>query len=235
MLARAGIASRREAEELIRKGRVRVNGTVAVIGMSVDPNHDIVEVSGKRVRTVAPVWIALHKPVGYVVTKRDERRRPTVFELVPSIPGLTYVGRLDVNTSGLLLMTNDGAAINLLTHPRHQVERTYVARVQGLAAPIVRRALRSRIVVGGRPVGIVASRIREHRKSQSLDLQLTLVEGRNRIVRRTCEAIGLRVQSLTRLTHGPVDLGNLACGEWRYLTTEELEELKRGFSIQIDS
>ena len=99
-LARAGIASRREAEELIKKGKVRVNGSVAEIGMNVDPITDVVEVGGRRIKPVVSVWIALHKPVGYLVTKKDRQARPTVFDLVPPIPGLTYVGRLDINTSG---------------------------------------------------------------------------------------------------------------------------------------
>ena len=114
-LARAGIASRRTAEGLIRQGRVRVNGRVATIGAEADPEHDAITVDGQRVRAAPSVWLALHKPMGYVVTRRDPERRPRIFELVPDVPGLTYVGRLDVMTTGLLLLTTDGAGVNRLT------------------------------------------------------------------------------------------------------------------------
>jgi 23S rRNA pseudouridine2605 synthase len=234
MLARAGMVSRRGAEELIRKGRVRVNGSIAEIGMSVDPARDIVEVGGRRVRPVASVWIALHKPVGYVVTKRDDRQRATVFDLVPSIPGLTYVGRLDVNTSGLLLMTNDGDAVNRLTHPSHGVKRSYVVQVVGLSNSDIRHALSEPVVIDGRPVQIVYFKVERQRRDKPTELFITLTEGRNRIVRRLCETIGLRVERLVRLSHGPVALGDLGSGKWRYLTSVEREKLRRAFSIAID-
>ncbi len=234
MLARAGIASRRESEELIRKGRVRVNGSIAEIGMSVDPSQDVVELDGRRVTPVAFAWIALHKPVGYVVTKHDQRERPTVFDLVPSIPGLTYVGRLDIKTSGLLLMTNDGGAVNQLTHPRYEVNRTYMVDVTGLTASIVRRALAEPIEIDGRAVNVVSSRVRQGKQKQQCELLLTLAEGRNRIVRRMCEAIGLRVVKLVRLSHGPIELGDLGSGQWRYLSPVEQEDLRQLCTIQID-
>ncbi len=227
-LARAGIASRRDAEILIRDGKVRVNGKVAELGQSVDPFEDVVEVGGRRVKPVASAWIALHKPVGYVVTKRDERGRATVFDLVPSLPGLTYVGRLDVNTSGLLLMTTDGDAVNRLTHPRHAAERTYLAEVRGHSAAEIRRAFAKPIVIGGRRVQIVSSKVRRGKTARLSEITLTLVEGRNRIVRKTCEQVGLRVDKLVRLSHGPVRLGNLGSGKWRYLTSGELDALDRG-------
>jgi 23S rRNA pseudouridine2605 synthase len=226
-MARAGIASRRDAEELIRSGRVRVNGSIAELGMSVDPLADVIEVSGRRIKPAALAWIALHKPVGYVVTKRDERGRPTVFELVPSLPGLTYVGRLDVNTSGLLLLTTDGDAVHRLTHPRFAVERTYRVHVHGAPAQEIRRSLSHTIPVGGRPVRLISSKVRRRRDGRSCEITLTLAEGRNRIVRRTCEAIGLRVERLVRLSHGPVRLGRLGSGKWRYLTQGEQDAIHR--------
>jgi 23S rRNA pseudouridine2605 synthase len=218
VLARAGIASRRDAEELIRKGRVRVNGEIAEIGMSADPLQDVVEVGGRRVKPVSSAWIVLHKPIGYVVSKRDERGRDTVFDLVPSIPGLTYVGRLDVNTSGLLLMTTDGEAVNRLTHPRHAVERKYLVQVRGVSVSDIRRAFTKPIVVGARPVQIVSYEVRQ-----------------DRIVRKTCEAIGLRVEKLVRLSHGPIELGELGVGTWRYLTPGERGALRKELSIHLDS
>lgn len=222
ILARAGIASRRTAESLIRAGRVRVNGRVATIGSKADPARDAITVDGRPVREARAVWIALHKPVGYVVTKRDPRGRPTVFGLVPDAPGLTYVGRLDVMTSGLLLLTNDGEAANRLTHPRYAVERTYRVRVHGRRESEVRRLLGRPVRVEGRPVALTGFTVKAVPGPEgALDLRLTLVEGRHRIVRRLCEVLGLKVERLARLSHGPVRLGRLAPGQWRHLTRAE--------------
>jgi len=225
-LARAGIASRREAEELIRKGQVRVNGAVAEIGMSVDPLTDVVEFGGRRIKPMASAWIALNKPIGYVVTKRDEQGRPTVFDLVPAIPGLTYVGRLDINTSGLLLMTTDGGAVNRLTHPRHATERSYLVQVRGLSSRDIKRAFADPIIIDGSPVQIVSSTVRQNRNALSCALTLVLTEGRNRIVRKACESIGLSVERLVRLSHGPIRLDELPEGTWRYLSESELSALQ---------
>ncbi len=223
-LARAGVASRRRSEDLIRAGRVYVNGEVAHIGMSVDPDRDVVTVRGKRVRPAAVRWVALHKPIGYVVTRKDPRGRPTVFQLVPDIPGLTYVGRLDVMTSGLLLMTTDGEVANRLMHPRYAVERSYRARVHGKAPDAIQQALRRPVLVDGRAVQIIRHRVRSLANGES-ELLLTLAEGRYRIVRRLCTQLGLKVAQLVRLTHGPVRLGRLPAGQWRDLTPREIRAL----------
>lgn len=224
-LARAGVASRRRAELLIRAGRVRVNGQPAELGMRVDPDHDVITVGRRRVRRPQPpVWIALHKPVGYVVTRHDPRGRPTVFQLVPEIPGLTYVGRLDVMTGGLLLLTTDGDGAHRLMHPRYEVPRTYRARVHGCPPDAIRRALGQPVVIEGRPVRVLSSRVRpaDH---DAVDLTLELGEGRNRIVRRLCDSLGLKVERLVRLRYGSVQLGRLATGRWRYLTAAERRAL----------
>jgi 23S rRNA pseudouridine2605 synthase len=221
-LARAGVASRRRAEELIEAGRVRVNGKVATIGASVDPEADVITVGRRTIRPGKVVWIALHKPVGYVVTKRDPRGRKTVFRLLPDVPGLTYVGRLDVATTGLLLFTTDGAAAHRLTHPRYEVERTYRVLVHGRPPHEIRRALEREIVIDGRPVRVVRSRVRSAARGSS-DVTLVLAEGRYRIARRMCDRLKLKVERLTRLSYGPVQLGRLAVGKWRYLTRRELE------------
>ena len=223
-LARSGVASRRKAEELIRQGRVTVNGVVATLGMAVDLDRDDVRVRGRRVRPVQEAWIALHKPVGAVVTRSDPEGRPTVFSLVPRHPGLVYVGRLDFMTSGLLLLTTDGEAAHRLTHPRFAVERTYRALVRGRSLGEIRRRLAATTVVDGRPVSIVRYRVRE-RGQGATDLSLTLAEGRNRIVRRVCEQWGLRVQRLSRLSYGPIQLGRLPVGQWRYLSRVERAHL----------
>jgi len=220
-LARAGIASRRAAEELIRAGRVRVNGTVAQIGMSVNPLTDVILIGGRRVTQAKPVWIALHKPVGYVVTRRDPGGRSTVFELVPKVPGLTYVGRLDVMTSGLLLLTTDGDAAHRLMHPRFEVERSYRVVVHGRSEKDIRTAFSKPIVIEGRAVQVKTLKIRPARGT-SLELLLVLAEGRYRIVRRVCDRLGLKVERLVRLSYGPVRLGDLAAGAWRYLSRNEL-------------
>lgn len=226
-LARAGVASRRRAEELIEAGRVRVNGEVATIGVSVDPDADVITVGGRRIRPGRTVWIALHKPLGYVVTKRDPEGRKTVFQLVPSVPGLTYVGRLDAATSGLLLFTTDGQAAHRLTHPRYAVERTYRVLVHGRSPHEIRRALEREIVIDGRAVRVLRWRLRPAARKSS-DLTLVLAEGRYRIVRRMCDRMGLKVERLTRLSYGPVQLGRLAVGEWRYLTKHELQAVTTG-------
>ncbi len=224
-LARAGVASRRGAEELIRAGRVRVNGAVASVGTAVDPAVDVITVRGRRVQPARSAWIALHKPVGYVVTRRDPRGRRTVFELIPTIPGLTYVGRLDVATSGLLLLTTDGHGAHALTHPRFEVERAYRVVVHGRPAADIRRLLRRRAVIDGRPVRLVRAAVKPV-AAGSTQLTLVVAEGRHRIVRRLCERWGLKVERLMRLSFGPIRLGRLAPGAWRYLTKREQQALR---------
>jgi 23S rRNA pseudouridine2605 synthase len=227
-LARAGVASRRAAEELIKEGRVRVNGHIAEIGSQVDVDSDVIVVGGRRIQPqVGTVWIALHKPIGHVVTRRDPEGRPTVFTLVPTVAGLTYVGRLDVMTDGLLLMTNDGAGAHRLMHPRYAVERTYRVLVHGRPINEIRDALRAPIIIDGRRVTIVGQRLHPGPSPRSTDMLLVLAEGRQRIVRRICELLDLKVEKLTRLSYGPVQLGRLPKGEWRYLTTQERRALSK--------
>jgi len=220
-LARAGVASRRKAEDLIRAARVRVDGQVATLGSSVDPDSQRITVDGRAVRTAThTTWIALNKPIGYVVSRSDPEGRRTVFDLLPNVPGLTYVGRLDLMTSGLLLLTTDGAAAHRLMHPRFAVRRTYWLGVHGTTAAQVRVALAQRIVIDGRPVRILESRVRAVGKS--LEVEVTLAEGRQRIVRRMAEALGLKVEWLHRVSYGPIRLGKLAEGRWRNLTAREI-------------
>jgi 23S rRNA pseudouridine2605 synthase len=221
-LARAGVASRRKAEDLIRAGRVRVDGQVATIGSSADPDSQRITVDGQRVRMAThTTWIALNKPIGYVVSRSDPEGRRTVFDLLPKVPGLTYVGRLDLMTSGLLLLTTDGEAAHRLVHPRFAVRRTYWLGVHGTTAAQVRAALAQRVVIDGRAVRILESRVRAVGKS--LEVEVTLAEGRQRIVRRMAEALGLKVEWLHRVSYGPIRLGKLAEGRWRNLTAREIE------------
>src|SRR5947207_113064 len=225
-LARAGVTSRRKAEDLIRAGRVRVDGAVATIGMSVDPLRQRVTVDGRAVRAAGPVtWLALNKPVGYVVSRGDPEGRQTVYGLLPNVPGLTYVGRLDVMTSGLLLFTTDGAAAHRLMHPRFAVPRTYWLRVHGRGVDEVRAALARPPAIDGRPVRVVDFRVRP--VERSVEVEITLAEGRQRIVRRLAEALGLKVEWLHRVSYGPVRLGRLAEGKYRRLAQNEVEAIER--------
>jgi 23S rRNA pseudouridine2605 synthase len=224
-LARAGVTSRRKAEDLIRAGRVRVDGAVATIGMSVDPLRQRVTVDGRAVRQGPVTWLVLNKPVGYVVSRGDPEGRQTVYHLLPNVPGLTYVGRLDVMTSGLLLFTTDGAAAHRLMHPRFAVPRTYWLRVHGHSAVEVRAALARPPAIDGRPVRVVDFRVRS--VERSVEVEVTLAEGRQRIVRRLAEALGLKVEWLHRVSYGPVRLGKLAEGKYRRLAANELEAIER--------
>lgn len=219
-LARAGVASRRHAEELIAAGRVTVNGEVAQIGQSVDPARDRIEVDGARIaRPRGVTWIVLNKPPGVLTTRSDPDGRPTVFDLIPSVPGLTYVGRLDYLTEGVLLLTTDGDAAHALTHPSREVERTYVTTVSGDVASAL-RALRRGVVLDD---GMVAPReaSAEPLGGGRWELTVVLGEGRNREIRRLCEALGLQVERLTRTKFGPVSLGSLRSGGSRDLTDRE--------------
>jgi 23S rRNA pseudouridine2605 synthase len=224
-LARAGVTSRRKAEDLIRAGRVRVDGSVATLGMSVDAARQRVTVDGRAVRPGPVTWLVLNKPVGYVVTRGDPEGRRTVYTLLPKVPGLTYVGRLDVMTSGLLLFTTDGAAAHRLMHPRFAVPRTYWLRVHGRGAAEVREALARPPAIDGRPVRVVDFRVRP--VERSVEVEITLAEGRQRIVRRLAEALGLKVEWLHRVAYGPVRLGRLAEGKYRRLAANEVEAIER--------
>lgn len=223
-VARAGITSRRKAEELVAAGRVVVNGTPAHIGQVVDPDADDIRVDGQVLpRQAPPEWWVLNKPAGVLVTRNDPQGRRTVFDLVPDRPGLTYVGRLDYLTEGVLLLTTDGDGAHALTHPSREVERTYVAVVRGPVEPAARAARRGVVLEDGevrardvhtQPIG-----------GGRWELTLTITEGRNREVRRLCEALGLEVERLVRVKYGPVALGDLQPGEARRLTRRERDEI----------
>lgn len=219
-LARAGVASRRRAEELIAAGQVRVDGAVATIGAKVDPDRQVITVRGRRIRAHPVRWVKLHKPLFVVTTADDEKGRRTVFDLIPNHAGLAYVGRLDLMTTGLLLLTTDGDAAHRLTHPRYRIPRRYTALVHGVPTDELARAVHTRVLVVGRPVVPLSVRVRPGREGRSL-VDVTLAEGRNAIVRKWLGALGAKVERLARLSYGPVRLGDLAPGEWSPLTPEE--------------
>lgn len=229
-LARAGVASRRKSEELVAAGRVRVNGAVATTGQTVSPGRDEIAVDGKKV-TLPPMqsWVVLNKPAGVMTTASDPQGRRTVFDLVPPRQGLTYVGRLDYMTEGVLLLTTDGEAAHKLTHPSREIDRMYVATVRGNAAEA------ARIARGGVELedGIVKpAEVAARKLTRGLwELEITLTEGRTREVRRLCEALGLEIERLVRTQFGPVRLGLLPAGSSRALTAKErdlIDALARG-------
>lgn len=220
-LARAGVASRRKAEELVAAGRVRINGAVARTGQSVDPSLDEITVDGARIALPPPAkWVVLHKPSGVLTTKDDPEGRPTVFDLVAPEPGLTYVGRLDYMTEGVLLLTTDGDAAHRLTHPSSQVPRSYVATVRG-SVKAAAAEIRAGVELEDGPVRPEAVEVEPGERPRTWDLSLTIREGRTREVRRLCEHVGLEVLKLVRTSFGPVHLGTLAPGASRPLTPRE--------------
>ncbi|MGH7631330.1 MAG: pseudouridine synthase [Gemmatimonadales bacterium] len=229
-LARAGVASRRAAEALIEAGRVRVDGAVATLGMKVDPERQAIVVGGRRIALRPRRWLAFHKPLGVVTTAADEAGRRTVLDFIADPAGLTYVGRLDVMTTGLLLLTTDGEAVHRLTHPRYRVPRRYTALVHGRPAAEVQQAVTGRVLVDGRPVAPIEVKVRPGHEGRTL-LDVTLLEGRNRIVRRWCDAMGLKVERLARLSYGPVRLGDLKPGEYRPLAPREEAALYRAIGM----
>jgi 23S rRNA pseudouridine2605 synthase len=228
-LARAGAApSRRKAEGLISAGRVSVNGETATLGVAVSPEEDAVLLDGEPItlpQTLA--YLALNKPAGYLTTLRDEpgRRRPTIKDLMPPVPGLVPIGRLDAATTGLVLLTNDGPLAHRIAHPSSQIEKEYEVTVKN---PVPKEALSSLssgpILEYGKMLPPKLTNLR--RSPHETTFHLTIHEGRNRIIRRACAAVGLDLLSLKRLRVGPVTLGDLPEGRYRNLTEEELEILR---------
>ena len=230
-LARAGVASRRAAEKLIEDGRVRVDGKVAVLGSKVDPDRQAITVAGKRVQLHERRWLAFNKPLGIVTTADDEAGRRTVFDFIREPAGLTYVGRLDVMTTGLLLLTTDGEAVHRLTHPRYRIPRRYTVLVHGRDTAEIAQAVREKVVVDDRPVVPVRVAVKPGVRGRSI-IEVTLTEGRNRIVRKWCEAMGLKVERLARISYGPVRLADLPSGKSRPLTPDEERALYKAIGMK---
>jgi 23S rRNA pseudouridine2605 synthase len=228
ILARAGVSSRRGSEELIAGGRVTVNGDVIrELGTKADITQDDIRVDGVRVRVPeAPVHLLLYKPKGYVTTRHDPQGRPTVMDLVPAVAGLFPVGRLDVTTEGVILMTNDGAFAERVAHPRYEVPRVYHAKVHRVPDRETLARLRQGVTVEGQRMAVDHARVIE--AENNAWLEITLHEGKHHEVKRILEAVGHPVSKLKRVALGPLTLRGLAPGEFRSLTPHEVNVLRRG-------
>lgn len=225
-LSRAGVASRREGERLMLAGRVRVNGRVVTeLGSKVDPETDTVELDGERVGLPEARWIALHKPLGVLTTREDPHGGKTVYDLLPEdARSLRYVGRLDKDTEGLLLLTNQGDALHGLTHPSRQVEREYHAMVADIPDSASLHRLEAGVALDDGPARAARAELLEEHAGRGL-VRIVLTEGRNREVRRMLDHVGHPCLALKRVRFGPVSLGDLAPGTWRPLTDEERRRL----------
>lgn len=229
MLADSGVASRRKAEEMIRAGLVKVNGVVAQIGDKVDVKNDKVTVHGRHIITnVHNVYVMLHKPRGFITTMSDEMDRKCVAELVSEIPERIYpVGRLDRDSEGLLLMTNDGAFANAMTHPSMHIPKTYRVTIRPSINEDQMTQMSVGMVIDGRKTAPADVHIISQEPNRVV-LEIVLYEGRNRQIRNMCEQLGLEVARLKRIAVGPVKLGMLQPGKWRELTSDEVKKLIAG-------
>lgn len=225
VLARAGVASRRHAEVLMGAGRVRVNGQVArAVGLRVNPQADVIEVDGRRVGlTAEAVYMALHKPRGFLTTAHDPQGRSTVMDLLPDVPGLVPVGRLDAETEGLILLTTDGEWAQRVAHPRFAASKEYLATVRGLVTADTLVRLRQPLDIGHDEVTSGAAVDLISGQPGTSIVRLVLHEGRNRQVRRMFLAVGYEVLRLVRVRIGRVTLGPLAAGRWRELQQSEID------------
>jgi 23S rRNA pseudouridine2605 synthase len=228
ILSQAGIASRRKAEEYIEAGRVSVNGVTAKIGERADPSKDYITLDGRPIqREVEKVYLMLHKPRGYITTMRDERGRKCVAELVRDIPQRVFpVGRLDRESEGLLLMTNDGEFANAMMHPSHHVPKVYRVTVRPGITEEQLVKLSTGMMIDGRKTAPAVVHVLSHQSGRAV-LEIILREGRNRQIRKMCEQLGLEVARLRRTAVGFLKLGMLPPGKWRVLTAEEVRGLIR--------
>lgn len=230
ILASRGVASRRHAEEMILAGRVTCNGAVCKLGDSADPDVDKILLDGKPLPSREKfVYIMLNKPRGFVTTLSDEKGRKNAAQLVADCGKRVYpVGRLDMDSEGLLLFTNDGDLANRLMHPKHEVNKTYAVQVTGYTTQGLEKLKRPITLDGYRikPPQVICVR-KENDEKNTAVLQVTIHEGRNRQVRRMCAAAGMNVRRLTRISEGDLNIGKLPTGKWRYLTDEEVALLKK--------
>lgn len=232
-LARAGVASRRASEDVIREGRVRVNGEPAELGSKVTVGRDRVEVDGRVIALQPFEWVALHKPSGYVTTRDDPEGRRTVYDLLPpELHHLFHVGRLDRDSTGIILLTNEGEAANRLLHPRYGTTKEYLADVDGLPGDAELARLVQGVELDEGTARAVEAEVLGEAHGGGARVRMVLEEGRNREVRRLLEAIGHPVRSLYRRRFGPITVGRLKRGDWRRLTPEEVRRLRQDNSTE---
>ena len=226
ILSSRGVCSRRKAEELIAAGRVKVNGLAASLGQSADPDVDTIELDGSVIPSGDEnVYIMLHKPRGFVTTLSDEKGRPNVIQLVDCGKRVYPIGRLDMDSEGLLLLTNDGEFANHLMHPKAEVDKTYEVWVTHFA-PGGEKRLEKPITIDGYTIKTPRIKLLSVQEDKAR-LYITIHEGRNRQIRRMCQAAGMHVTRLRRVAEGVVRLGDLKKGSWRYLTQDEINHLKK--------
>ena len=229
-MAEQGIASRRKSEELIEAGKVKVNGHVAALGDKINPYKDLVTVKGKKIafsKKRKMVYIMLHKPRGYVTTVSDERGRKTVMDLIPDVKERVYpVGRLDKDSEGLLLLTNDGSFTNCMTHPSHEYAKTYRVTVRPSITDEILDKLRHGVVIDGKKTAPAEVTVLTEEEGRVV-LEFILREGRNREIRKMCESQGLEVARLKRTSIGSLKLGMLPQGQYRELSEQEVKKLLR--------
>ena len=226
ILASRGVASRRAAEKMILEGRVICNGEICTLGMTADANMDTILLDGKPIPSKSEhIYIMLNKPRGFVTTMSDEKGRRDVSSLVSDCQQRVFpIGRLDMDSEGLLLFTNDGEFANLMMHPSHNVDKIYKVHVSGYSPEALERVAQP-IVLDGYKIRKPEVRLIKS-DNNSAELYITIHEGRNRQVRRMCDAAGMQVHRLIRIQEGNLKLGNLPCGKWRYLTEQEIANLK---------
>ncbi|OLS03956.1 pseudouridine synthase [Tissierella creatinophila] len=227
-MAQCGVASRRKSEKMIEEGIVKLNNKIVTEqGIDIDPNKDIVMVNNKVIKLEEnKIYIILNKPLGYVTTMDDEKDRKIVTDLIEDVNERIYpIGRLDMDTSGLLLLTNDGKVTNKITHPRNEIVKKYIAIVEGTPNKGELTRFRSGVIIDGKKTSPAKMKIIKNYETESI-LEIEINEGRNRQIRKMCEAINHPIKKLKRISIGEIQLGGLEVGEWRYLDEEEMNYIK---------
>ena len=226
-LAEAGVASRRKCEEYIIQGRVKVNNEIAILGMKVNPEKDVVLFNNKKIdKKEELVYILLNKPIGYVTTSKDQYSRDSVLDLVKVKQRIVPVGRLDMYTSGALLLSNDGEFVYRITHPKHEIDKTYTVTLKGIITDEEVEKLKNGVKIEDYITKPAKVKILKTDIEKNISrLEITIHEGKNRQVRKMCEAVGKKVLALHRAKIGNLGVKDLKLGTWRYLTVKEIEEL----------